>query len=141
MNSITLSGNVGKDPESRALNNGESVVTVNIADTYGSKDNRKTQWFRCEFWGKRGEAIMKYVKKGSKLIIVGQLKQDTYTDKNGVERTSMSINVSDFDFGSKSSDSSEATQNSSGYPVATNPASAPSTTIPAGQDAESDLPF
>lgn len=140
MNSITLSGNVGKDPESRTLNNGESVVTVNIADTYGPKDNRKTQWFRCEFWGKRGEAVMKYVKKGSKLTIVGQLKIDTYTDKNGVEKTSVGINVSDFDFGSKSSDSPESAPSNSSYPVATNPASAPSNAIPVGEE-DQDLPF
>lgn len=138
MNSITLSGNVGNDPESRTIPSGDTVVTVSIADTFGPKDARKTNWFRCEFWGKRGEVIMKYVKKGNKLTVVGQLKVDTYTDKNGVEKTNLNINVSDFDFGTKASENSEQSNNS--YPVATNPQAATSASIPA-EDESLDLPF
>lgn len=137
MNSITLSGNVGNDPESRTIPSGDTVVTVSIADTFGPKDARKTNWFRCEFWGKRGEVIMKYVKKGNKLTVVGQLKVDTYTDKNGVEKTNLNINVSDFDFGTKASES----QSNNSYPVATNPQAATSASNSAPDTAEEDLPF
>ncbi len=80
MNSVTLIGNLGGDPESRTTQSGKTVVSVSLATQFG-KDS-PTDWHKVEAWDKTGELISAYAKKGHKLAIQGCIKYEKY-EKDG----------------------------------------------------------
>lgn len=104
MNTITVVGNVGQDPESRYTPDGTLVVNISVADEQFAKNEKFAQWFKCSIFGNRGEAIAKYVKKGTRVVITGQLTITPYTDAQGYERTSNQIRVDRFSFASNRND-------------------------------------
>jgi single-strand DNA-binding protein len=82
--SLTLVGNVGRDPEMRFLPSGQAVTTFSVATShnYTSKSGEKvkeTVWFRITTWGKQAEICNQYVKKGSKVLVEGRLTADNAT--------------------------------------------------------------
>lgn len=103
-NSVTLIGNLGKDPQSMTTqNDGTAVVSFSLAtnESYNNKKGEKvntTQWHRCVVFGKKAEVIKQYAQKGSKIAVQGSLRYTRYTDKEGVERYSVDITVNDFAF-------------------------------------------
>ena len=87
-----LIGNVGRDPEVRAVG-GSKVVNLSIATTERWSDKttgekkESTQWHNVVIWNERiGEVVERYVTKGSKIFIEGQLQTRKWTDKEGRER-------------------------------------------------------
>lgn len=102
MNKIFLCGNLTKDPELRTTNSGKNVAGFTIAVTDGySKDadgNAVTDFFTCNAWGKQGENIVKYCKKGSKLLIVGSIHQRSYEAQDGTKRYTTEVTVSESKF-------------------------------------------
>ncbi|MEZ4986032.1 MAG: single-stranded DNA-binding protein [Saprospiraceae bacterium] len=100
-NSVTLVGNLGKDPVKADTKNDYSVVSFSLAtnETYVNKKGEKvttTQWHRCVVFGKKGEVIQQYARKGSRMMVQGQLRYNRYTDKDGVERLTVDIQINDF---------------------------------------------
>lgn len=96
INKVILIGNVGADPDYRALDGGNRVVRLRLATTekYTDKDGKKqdqTEWHNIEAWQNLADIIDKWVKKGDKLYVEGSIRTRTYTDKNDIERTSTSI--------------------------------------------------
>jgi single-strand DNA-binding protein len=88
MNKIILLGNVGKDPETRTLENGTKVTSLTIATSETWKDkqgNKKeeVQWHSVQLWRGLAEVAETYVKKGSKLLIEGKVTYRSYEDKEG----------------------------------------------------------
>ncbi len=79
MQQLTITGNLGKDPEMRYTPDGKAVTTFSV----GVKDGAKTMWIRVTAWEKLAEITSQYLKKGSKILVVGKLQ---YTDK-GAPRT------------------------------------------------------
>ena len=98
VNKVIIIGNLGRDPEVRRMNSGDSVVSFSVATTESWKDKQtgerrdKTEWHNIvvfnEGLGKVAEA---YCKKGSKVYIEGQLQTRKYTDKDGNERQTTEI--------------------------------------------------
>ena len=87
-NKITIIGNVGKDPETRTLENGTKVTSLTLATSETWKDkqgNKKeeVQWHSVQLWRGLAEVAEKYVKKGSKLLIEGKVTYRSYEDKEG----------------------------------------------------------
>jgi single-strand DNA-binding protein len=93
MNSITISGNLGKDAEIRHLQNGDAVCSFSVGDSE-SKD-KPTIWWNCGMFGKRAEILGKFLTKGSKVTVVGRVSERSYNDKNGQERKVMEVRVMD----------------------------------------------
>ena len=93
MNFITIAGNLGKDAELRSLQNGDSVASFSVADSAGK--DKPTIWWNCSMFGKRAEALTDYLRKGSQVTVVGTIAERTWTDKDGHERKSMDVRVSD----------------------------------------------
>lgn len=95
INKVILVGNVGADPDYRALDGGNRVVRLRLATTekYKTNDGTKeqTEWHNIEAWQNLADIIDKWVKKGDKLYVEGSIRTRTFTDKNDVERTSTSI--------------------------------------------------
>lgn len=78
MNSITLIGNVGTDPEIKEFGDSNKVAEFSLATNrkFTKADGSKaeeTTWFRCKVWGKRADVIRQYVTKGDKLAVQGRV--------------------------------------------------------------------
>jgi len=104
MNRWTGVGFVGADPEIRAAQTGNKVANFNLATSKRWKDKttgeqkEKTEWHRIICWGDGlVEVIAKYVRKGSQLLVEGELQTRKWTDKQGIERFSTEIVVQGFD--------------------------------------------
>lgn len=91
----TVAGNLGQDAEQKHTQNGDAVVSFSVASSRKVKGEEVTTWVRCAMWGKRGEAVAKYLTKGTSVTVVGELSVREYDDKNGTRRTSVDLNVSD----------------------------------------------
>jgi single-strand DNA-binding protein len=93
---IQVKGNVGSDPELKFSKSNTAFVTVSVAYTPRSKQgdqwvDGETMWFRVVQFGTKAEATVDAIKKGDAVIVTGELKQSTYTDKEGKEKTTLEI--------------------------------------------------
>lgn len=105
MNKSILIGRLGKDPETRNFENG-SVTTFSLATSETYKDrsgNRqeKTEWHNISFWGKQGEIVAKYFKKGDSILVEGKIAYREY-EKDGRRYFITEIQCSSFEFLPKS---------------------------------------
>lgn len=92
---------MGKEPEQQFLTNGDAVTRITIACSESWKDKNtgekkeSTEWVNVVFFGKLAEIAGQYLKKGSKVYVEGKFKTKKYTDKNGIEKYSTSIQASE----------------------------------------------
>ncbi|MGN7886679.1 single-stranded DNA-binding protein [Dyadobacter endophyticus] len=96
VNKVILIGNLGSDPEVRYLESGSAVAKFNIAttETYTNKNGERvdnTEWHRIELWEGLAKVAEKYLKKGNQVYIEGRIRTDTWTDKEGQQRTGVTI--------------------------------------------------
>lgn len=97
VNKVTLIGNLGRDPESRNMPNGDAVCNFSVATTRSWKDKssgekqEETEWHRISMFGRLAEIAGEYLKKGSACYIEGRLKTRKWTDKDGVEKYTTEI--------------------------------------------------
>ena len=90
---ITVTGNLGSDPELRVTPNGISVTSFTLANTPRVKKNNdwqdgETIWFRCFVWGKDATGAANELRKGKRVIITGRFNVETWTDKeNNIQKT------------------------------------------------------
>ena len=91
MLNITAHGNLGKDPELKNVGQNQ-VASFSLAVRTGKDE---TTWMNCAVWGKRAQTAAEYLRKGAKITIAGQGKLNTYM-KDGVEKQSLNVNVTDF---------------------------------------------
>ena len=88
LNRVMLLGNLGADPELRFTQSGQAVLNMRLAtkETYLDKDKvrrERTDWHSVVVWGKRGEALAKFLTKGSSVFIEGSLRTSSYDNKEG----------------------------------------------------------
>ena len=93
VNKVILVGNIGRDPEIRSTQDGTRIANLSLATSENWRDKaigerkEKTEWYRVVVFNDRlVDVIEKYVKKGAKLYIEGQLQTRKWTDKEGQER-------------------------------------------------------
>lgn len=96
INKAILIGRCGKDPETRALSNGDSVTNLSLATSESWKDKsgnkqEKTTWHNVTFFGKLATIVADYVKKGSLIYVEGRVQTDKWTDKDGNDRYTTKI--------------------------------------------------
>lgn len=97
VNKCIIVGNLGRDPESRTMPNGDVVTNIAVATTESWKDKQSgekrelTEWHRITLYRKLGEIAAQYLKKGSQIYIEGRLQTRKWTDKEGVERYTTEI--------------------------------------------------
>jgi single-strand DNA-binding protein len=95
MNTITVSGNVGRDPELKYSASGTAVVKFSVADTTGKDENKKTVWHDVVVFKEQAENVAASVKKGSRVIVTGRLDKSDYTGKDGVKKQRVEIIADD----------------------------------------------
>lgn len=81
MKNITIAGRIGKDAETRSTQNGDQVTGFTVAVDEGYGDKKRTFWFDCSLWGKRGEKLAPYLTKGSNVTVCGELSDREYNGK------------------------------------------------------------
>lgn len=96
MNTITVAGHLGADPEVRFTSSNQKVTTFRLAvRSRKSKDQENTIWFRVTLWGEQFDRMVPHLKKGSALIVIGELqKPELYTDREGKPQVSVGITAS-----------------------------------------------
>lgn len=123
----TVAGNVGRDAELRDAD-GTPVLGFSVAGTTGWGDRERTLWFNCSIWGKRGESLAQYIKKGTRATVVGELSQREHEGKQYLELRVDHI---------KLQDTKENGQQAPSAPAAQQAPAAP----PAADSFDSDIPF
>jgi single-strand DNA-binding protein len=107
MQRIILTGNVCNDPETRATPSGVTVCSFNVASDRRYKDakgEKITDFFRVQAWRQLGEVCSKYVRKGMKVGVVGELQPRLYEAKDGTARMSLDVCADDVEFMSRADD-------------------------------------
>ena len=93
INSVTLVGRAGRDPEVRYFESGTVVANLTMAVNRRNRDD-EPDWFNLEIWGKQAQVAADYVKKGSLIGITGSFKLDSWKDRNtGEERRKPVVRV------------------------------------------------
>lgn len=115
LNSVCMLGRITQDLELKNSSSGFSYLNFSIANSKRSKDGEdEVSFFKLVAFGKIAETIFNYFSKGDRILIQGELKQNRYTDKEGVKKSDVSIIVSGIDFvetknqGAKSTQSTKA---------------------------------
>lgn len=122
MNIIQVAGHLGADVETRFTPSGQKVTTLVIATNSKRAGKEETIWWRGTIWGDRFDKLLPYLKKGSSIIVMGELsKPEIYTNKEGTPQVSLNITVEIVKFspfgksgGSSSDESGEKPQYSYG---------------------------
>ena len=101
INKVILVGNVGLDPEVRALESGVKVARVRLAtserytDRQTNETKELTEWHTVTLWRNLADVVDKYVHKGSQLYIDGSLRTREWTDKDNQKRYTTEIVATD----------------------------------------------
>jgi single-strand DNA-binding protein len=99
MNQITIAGHLGADPEVRFTSSGKKVTTLRVAARARRSGKDETIWWKVTIWGEEFDKIIPYFKKGSPIIVVGELnKPEIFTDREGRPQVSMSITAQNIMF-------------------------------------------
>ena len=92
INKVIIVGNLGADPDSRAMPSGNAVTNISVATSESWNDREtgekqeKTEWHRVVFFNRLAEIAAQYLKKGSQVYVEGKLQTGKWEDKEGNER-------------------------------------------------------
>lgn len=142
VNKVILVGNLGDDPEVRALESGIKVARIRVAtsETYTNKENQRveqTEWHNVVLWRGLADVAEKYLSQGKQVYIEGRIRTRKWTDKENIERYSTEIQCDQMQMlGHKSDYNQNENQQSSDRKPSESPRSAV-----ANEDTEDDLPF
>ncbi len=114
MNKLTIIGNLTADPEMRSTPSGVTVCTFTVAVNrrFANADgDRITDFFRVNAWRQLGDTCGKYLAKGRKVAVVGELQARTYQAKDGTTRMSLDVAADEVEFLSPKESDSATVQN------------------------------
>ena len=103
VNKVILVGNLGRDPEVRSMQDGRSMVNMSVAtsDTWRDRQSgerkERTEWHRVVIFNEKlAEVAQKFIRKGSKVYVEGQLATRKWTDQSGQERYTTEVVIPRF---------------------------------------------
>lgn len=91
MNNITVTGNVGRDPELKYTAGNMAVLKFSVADTRGKDDKKQTSWHDVVVFGEQAESVASNVSKGTRVIVTGRIQVDNYEKKDGTKGKKVEI--------------------------------------------------
>jgi single-strand DNA-binding protein len=154
VNKVILVGNLGRDPEVRSLSSGDPVVNLSLAtserwtDRTSGERRERTEWHRVVIFDDRlCDVAQKYLHKGSKIYIEGQLQTRKWTDPQGVEKYSTEVVLRRFNSALQMLDSrgegggGESYGGGGGAGGAGGGGGGGAAAPPAGGDLDDDIPF
>ena len=116
INSVTLVGRAGRDPEVRYFESGTVVANLTMAVNRRNRED-EPDWFNLEIWGKQAQVAADYVKKGSLIGVTGSFKMDNWKDRNtGEDRNKPVVRVDRLELlGSKRDSENSNFQNNNSF--------------------------
>lgn len=123
INKVILLGNVGADPEVRALDGGKKVARIRVATTERYTDQQgnkqeQTEWHSVTLWGGLADVADKYLHKGSQVYIEGKIRTREWTDKDNQKRFTTEIMANEMKLLGRQKDANEAPQAAAPAPQA-----------------------
>ena len=102
LNKVFLMGNLTRDPEIRYTPSGAAVCNFGMAinrqwKTPDGESRKETCFVDCQMWGRRGEVIAEYLRKGSPIFVEGHLRFEEW-ERDGQRRSRLRVNVDNFEF-------------------------------------------
>jgi single-strand DNA-binding protein len=91
-NRVTLMGNATRDPEVRETNSGKQVANITLAVNKKTGEQETVAFVDVVFWERTAEIVAQYVKKGTNLLVDGELVQDTW-EQDGQKRSKLKVNA------------------------------------------------
>ena len=98
MNKVILTGYLGREPDLKHTSSDMAVCKFCIAVTSGWGDKKKTNWLNCVCFGKQGEALDKFMVKGSPITIEGHIQTGSYEKDDGTKVYTTDIIVDNWEF-------------------------------------------
>ncbi|MCR5324164.1 MAG: single-stranded DNA-binding protein [Lachnospiraceae bacterium] len=153
MNKVILMGRLTRDPDVRYTQTANSSAIGRFSIAVDRRFKREGQpeadFFNCTAFGKLGEFVEKYLKKGTKIVVVGSVQNDNYTDKDGNQRYSVQIICDEIEFAESKNAQGGGQDYQGGSSSGNNSNNAPSATADAGDGfimnsptgMEDELPF
>ena len=155
VNKVILVGNLGADPETRYMPNGDAVANIRLATTESWKDKSSgekkeiTEWHRVVFYRKLAEIVGQYLKKGSSVYVEGRIRTRKWQDKEGQERYTTEIEANEMQMLGGRQNASMSSGGESEYGGSMPSAggggaqrgSAPAKKAPSFEDMDDDIPF
>ena len=80
MINVTVAGRLGKDAEVKQVGS-STVCSFSVAGDTGFGDRKQSHWFDCSLWGKQGEALVHYLKKGQRVTVIGEFSEREHNGK------------------------------------------------------------
>ena len=122
LNNLSILGRVTKPLELRYLQNGTAVLNFDIANSMKAKDSDPVvTYLRCVCYGRGAEVINQFVGKGDRVLLQGELRQNSYKDSTGATKTYHYLQVNNFDFieykNKEQAQNPEATQGKQGESI------------------------
>lgn len=118
MNSVNITGRIGKEPEVKVLQSGSKVCNLSLAvDRRGKDNNKETDWFDLQAWGKTADFAANYVKKGGLVGITGMLQTRSWEAQDGSKRFATYIVVEKIDLLSRTEQTAPTEQPTQNAPV------------------------
>jgi len=145
LNVVTLIGRLTADPKQDTLPSGKTKTTFSIANNYYNPNNdNAVNFFNLVAFGKLAETCATYLKKGKQIAVHGTLRQGRWKDKNGNNRSSVDVIISDMQMlGSKNESGYQQQDTGGAYERNASQTQSPSSSLsPSGDDFEDDeIPF
>lgn len=144
LNKVTLIGNLGADPETRYMTNGDAVCNINLATTDSWRDKASgeqreaTEWHRLVFYRRLAEIASQYLRKGAQIYVEGKIQTRKWTDKDGIDRYTTQVVVDEMKMLGKRQGGSDQPTADRADPFAPQESTAPGNS--AGQ-IDDDIPF
>ena len=101
MNFIHIAGHLGADPETRFTTSGKKVTNFNVAtrsSRKGKNGEEVTIWWRVTVWGDQFDKMISFLKKGSAVIVHGDVHKDSFINREGKPQDSFEITASSLEF-------------------------------------------
>lgn len=111
LNSFAFTGRLTKDAQVKNIN-GKTLVEMDVANNVGYGDYKKTIWLKIKWWGDRAANAAPIFTKGALVAGAGQMVPDTYTGKDGLEHTNITVTVNGLDVQSKPKTDSDSAESS-----------------------------
>lgn len=139
INTITVSGNVGKDAVLRVTPNGKHISSFSLPAKSGFGDNEKTSWLNCKMFGAMAEKLSTAIVKGAKVTVTGEFVVEEWTKQDGSQAQTPTILVRDIDLPPRNSQQQSQQAASQPQRQQQRAAQAPSNEPP--MDFDDDIPF
>ena len=107
MINVTVAGRLGKDAEVRQVGS-STVCSFSVAGDTGFGDRKQSHWFDCSLWGKQGEALVHYLKKGQQVTVIGEFSEREHNGKHHKE-----LRVNQIDLQGSKGENSQSQQSAS----------------------------